>query len=101
MLDIKQLKAAGSAVAVPAAMDDHERVMYVARIFWGAIRTHHYMELLIKQTIKKSTPYRNALLDQMVDSFMGVSGFKEVEEKVTKMENKINALEQKIKSKAK
>ena len=99
MLDIKKLKAGGSAVSVPAAMEPHERVMYVARIFWGAIRTHHYMEGLIRQTIKKSTPYRNALLDQMVDSFMGVSGFKEVKERVAKVENKVNSLEQKSKAK--
>ena len=46
--------------------------------------------------MQKSAPYQKALLEQMVEGFMGVSGFGEMKEIVQKLFNRVNTLEQKV-----
>ena len=54
------------------------------------------METLARRTLQKSDPYRNALLEQMVEGFMGLSGFSELKDTVQKLTNRVNSVEQKV-----
>jgi len=59
------------------------------------------MQQLMDSTIQGASAYRDTVTEQMVDTFIAVSGMKDTGDKIQKISNRLNALEQMAKLKRK